>query len=84
MKDEKINGIKKGANVVAGQVIGHVGKMDGIDESMLHLELYSGKETGPLTNRNNQPYNRRGDLINPTDILEKSQLKEEVNNEINN
>ena len=37
--------------------------------SMLHLELYSGQGTGPLTVRDNV-YRRRGDLIDPTAILD--------------
>jgi hypothetical protein len=40
--------------------------------SMLHLELYSGDKTGPLTDRGNQPYMRRTDLIDPTPILDEA------------
>jgi len=42
--------------------------------AMLHLEVYKGTETGPLTQRNNKEfdyvpnknYQRRSDLIDPT------------------
>lgn len=64
--------IKKGAKVKKGQLIGYVGELKGLNMSMLHLELYSGKATGPLTVRGNKPYQRRADLIDPTSILDKA------------
>jgi len=48
------------------------GRVDPNGMSMLHLELYSGKVTGPLTNPSNKPYLRRSDLIEPTSILDKA------------
>ena len=64
--------IKKGAKVKKGQLIGYVGELKGLNMSMLHLELYSGKASGPLTVRGNKPYQRRADLIDPTPILDKA------------
>ncbi|WP_156786160.1 hypothetical protein [Caldicellulosiruptor acetigenus] len=45
--------------------------------AMLHLEVYKGDSSGPLTQRNNKTYKyipeanyeRRSDLINPMDVL---------------
>jgi murein DD-endopeptidase MepM/ murein hydrolase activator NlpD len=64
--------VKKGATVKKGQLIGYVGELKGLNMSMLHLELYSGKASGPLTVRGNKPYQRRADLIDPTPILDKA------------
>ena len=75
MKNTIIKGVKKGSTVVAGQIIGYVEKMPGVDNCMLHFEMYSGNEKGPLTVRNNLPYKRRSDLIDPTDFLKTAYLK---------
>jgi murein DD-endopeptidase MepM/ murein hydrolase activator NlpD len=61
--------VPKNTVVRAGQLIAHVGKM--YVDSMLHFELYSGRETGPLTQRKNTPYQRRADLIDPTPLLDR-------------
>jgi murein DD-endopeptidase MepM/ murein hydrolase activator NlpD len=61
--------LKKGDMVREGQVIAHVGKMH--VDSMLHFELYAGTETGPLTQRDNKPYQRRKDLRDPTSLLDR-------------
>ena len=63
--------IKSGKSVTKGQIIGRVGKIDGGIQSMLHFEMYTGKETGPLTNKKNPPFQRRLDLMDPTDFLNK-------------
>lgn len=63
--------LKKGASVKKGQQIGTVGYLKPINMSMLHLEMYTGKQKGLLTNRSNPPYMRRSDLIDPTPILDK-------------
>jgi murein DD-endopeptidase MepM/ murein hydrolase activator NlpD len=63
-------GIKSGVSVKKGQLLGYVGELKGLNMSMLHLELYSGSATGPLTVRGNKPYQRRSDLIDPTPILD--------------
>jgi murein DD-endopeptidase MepM/ murein hydrolase activator NlpD len=56
--------------VKAGQVLGYVGKMHTVAQSMLHLELFAGTAQGPLTDRNHPPYMRRGDLVDPTAFLD--------------
>ena len=62
-------GVRKGSQVQKGQVIAYVGKM--YYSSMLHFEIYRGDATGPLTQRNNPPYQRRSDLLDPTDCLDR-------------
>ena len=63
-------GIKAGVAVKSGQVIGYVGKMQTVPQSMLHFELFSGKANGPLTDRSHGPFMRRSDLVNPTAFLD--------------
>jgi murein DD-endopeptidase MepM/ murein hydrolase activator NlpD len=65
-------GIRKGTQVRRGQLIAHVGKLASLNMSMLHLELYTGASTGPLTVRSNPPYMRRGDLMDPTPVLDRA------------
>ena len=62
--------IATGVTVKAGQVLGYVGKMQTVAQSMLHLEMFAGAEQGPLTNRNHPPFMRRGDLVDPTAFLD--------------
>lgn len=61
-------GIRMGVMVRPGQVIAYVGRMH--VNSMLHFELYAGNKAGPLTNRTNQPFQRRLDLLDPTSLLD--------------
>ncbi len=66
-------GIIADANVKRGQVIAYVGELtfkSGNKMSMLHLEAYKGTLTGPLTVRTSKPYQRRGDLFDPTKLLD--------------
>jgi len=63
-------GIKAGSEVKAGQVIGYVGKMQAVQQSMLHFELFAGTDQGPLTDRRRPPYLRRPDLVDPTAFLD--------------
>jgi murein DD-endopeptidase MepM/ murein hydrolase activator NlpD len=63
-------GIHEGVEVKAGQVLGYVGKMKTVAQSMLHIEMYSGTEQGPLTDKRNAPYMRRKDLVDPTPTLD--------------
>jgi murein DD-endopeptidase MepM/ murein hydrolase activator NlpD len=65
-------GIQVGARVTRGQVIAYVGKMN--VDSMLHIEMYSGFDSGPLTVRANIPFERRLDVMDPTDFLDRAQL----------
>lgn len=61
-------GVAVGTQIEQGQVIAYVGMMH--EDSMLHFEMYSGSATGGLTQRNNPPYQRRSDLIDPTPYLD--------------
>jgi murein DD-endopeptidase MepM/ murein hydrolase activator NlpD len=62
--------VRPGAAVKAGQVIAKVGQLES-GSSMLHFELYAGTMTGPLTVRANPGYQRRKDLLDPTDLLDR-------------
>ncbi len=68
------SGVKPGHKVSRGQVVGHVGRLAGLNFSMLHFEMYSGAKTGPLTNRARKPFMRRADLIDPTRHLDAAVL----------
>ena len=59
--------VKKGDSVKEGQVIAYVGNQPGPD--MLHLEFFSGKKTGDLT-QSSPPYNRRSDVFDGAKILD--------------
>lgn len=61
--------LEVGTLVTGADTIGKVGKISGIDETMLHLEIYTGKCSGPLTVSGEYPFERRGDLIDPTPFL---------------
>ncbi|MBX3176259.1 MAG: glycoside hydrolase family protein [Candidatus Hydrogenedentes bacterium] len=73
--------VREGDIVRAGQRIGMVGHLVGISVpcDMLHLEMYGGSATGPLSvdsahsKRDAQgvPFNRRSDLLDPTNHLDK-------------
>ena len=67
-------GIKVGAKVTAGQVVGYVGKMQTVSNSMLHFELFTGQGKGPLTDRSQKPFDRRSDLVDPTAFLDACEL----------
>jgi len=60
-------GIRKGSQVRAGQVVAYVGQM--FHMAMLHFEVYADTMNGPLTVRENKPFQRRGDIIDPTALL---------------
>lgn len=63
-------GLRKGAAVRRGQLLGFVGRLNGLDLTMLHLEMYAGSASGPLTVRSNKPFQRRSDLLDPTPVLD--------------
>ncbi len=68
---KQVKGVRGGASVKAGQVIGYIAKVNSnCCEPMLHFELYSGKRTGSLTVSGNK-YRRRSDLMDPTKYLRK-------------
>ena len=61
-------GVHVGVKLKEGDLIAFVGKMH--RDSMLHFELYDGSASGNLTDRSNKPFQRRKDLIDPTDYLD--------------
>ncbi|MBK7848110.1 MAG: M23 family metallopeptidase [Zoogloea sp.] len=71
--------LRKGERVKAGQVIARVGLLVGIQvpSAMLHLEMYDGSASGPLTapesvsarRADGVPFLRRADLMDPTPFL---------------
>lgn len=63
-------GLKVGSKVTAGQKIGTVGRLYS-GQSMLHFEKYTGSLKGNLTIRGNMPYQRRNDLVRPTEYLDR-------------
>ncbi|RXT57176.1 hypothetical protein B6S44_01680 [Bosea sp. Tri-44] len=62
-------GLKVGDEVAAGQVIGSVGKLSGLNISMIHFEMFSGTVNGELTTTKS-PFFRRADLMDPTAQLD--------------
>jgi peptidoglycan hydrolase-like protein with peptidoglycan-binding domain len=57
--------------IVQGKKIAEVGKLLSINQPMLHIEIYTNAtSTASLTNRSNSPYQRRGDLTDPTPYLD--------------
>jgi hypothetical protein len=68
--------VKAGASIKQGQVIGYVGKLQTVAQSMLHFEMFSGEQTGALTKKKNLPFQRRSDLIDPTNFLNRGEVYE--------
>jgi murein DD-endopeptidase MepM/ murein hydrolase activator NlpD len=56
-----------GATVEKGQMIAKVGKQPG--GTQLHIEIYSGYESGEFLQETSLPYKRRADLLDPTPFL---------------
>lgn len=67
---KKAKDISAGRRVAKGQLVGYVGKTRH-PSPMLHFELYSGAKKGSLSGHDK--YQRRSDLMNPTDYLLKWQ-----------
>jgi murein DD-endopeptidase MepM/ murein hydrolase activator NlpD len=64
-----------GSTVKAGDVVGYVARIDGIEESMLHFEMYDNQDDErPLTDRGRKGYERREDVLDPTPFLDASDL----------
>ena len=71
--------VRRGDRVRPGQRIARVGHLVGIrvPSDMLHLELYRGNASGPLTvrdpsaakRRDGVSFQRRSDLMDPTPLL---------------
>lgn len=59
-----------GSHVTKGQKIGLVGKLTGLNISMIHFEMYAGTKDGPLTDRDRPPFMRRSDLMDPASHLD--------------
>ena len=74
------SGTSEGDKVNPGQTVGYVGTVDsGCCSPMLHFELYSGNKNGPLTQRGANEFQRRSDLLNPTDYLSNWEQKKSRN-----
>lgn len=73
VKPKLATGIKAGAPVQAGQLLGEVGQLKGLKMSMVHFEMYRGTETGPLTQKGTK-YQRRKDLLDPTPFLDAAEI----------
>lgn len=65
--------VQVGAKVKKGDMIAKVGKQPG--GTQLHLEMYSGYESGQFKQEKNLPYKRRSDLIDPTPFLDSWPVK---------
>ncbi len=63
------SGVYIGAQIRQGQGIAYVGRLQGLSQDMVHFERYAGWAGGPLTERDNYPYQRRADLVDPTQDL---------------
>ena len=74
---EITSSLREGARVSKGQVIGTIIRNTAGGSYMLHLEMYMGTSTGPLTNRSNttyyyvpyKNYERRSDLLDPMGVI---------------
>jgi murein DD-endopeptidase MepM/ murein hydrolase activator NlpD len=69
--------VRAGDVVQRGEPIGLVGHLVGITvpSNMLHLEMYSSADDSPLTVKNNPPYQRRKDLIDPTPSIDAAMME---------
>jgi murein DD-endopeptidase MepM/ murein hydrolase activator NlpD len=65
--------VQVGASVKKGDLIAKVGKQPG--GTQLHLEMYSGDESGPFLQEKNPPYKRRSDIVDPTPYLDSWPVK---------
>ncbi|MFA5169938.1 MAG: LysM peptidoglycan-binding domain-containing protein [Sulfuriferula sp.] len=72
--------VKKGQQVKRSDPLGKIGHLVGISvpSNMLHLELYSTTESPlimDLTQKGSSPYQRRGDLFDPTPSIDIAEMK---------
>ncbi|MFZ4550379.1 MAG: LysM peptidoglycan-binding domain-containing protein [Aquabacterium sp.] len=69
--------VKAGDQVQRGEQIGLVGHLVGIKvpSNMLHLEMYASTGDSPLTVKDNPPYQRRKDLIDPTPSIDVASME---------
>lgn len=66
--------------VTRGQALAKVGQLAGLNMSMLHLEMYGSTESPlakgkGLTQKGKPPFQRRDDLINPTDSIDQAVME---------
>ncbi len=74
---EITSSLRAGARVSKGQVIGTIIRNNAGGSYMLHLEVYMGTSSGPLTNTSNttykyvpyKNYQRRSDLLDPMGVI---------------
>lgn len=62
--------IRIGHLIKEGDLLGHIGDMR-LGIWMLHLELYRGDSPGALTQRGQGLYDRRPDLLDPTELIDR-------------
>jgi murein DD-endopeptidase MepM/ murein hydrolase activator NlpD len=72
--------VKEKEKITRGQTIGKVGQLKGFNISMLHLEMYGTTENPMisgkgLTQKGEAPFERRSDLIDPTDSIDQAALR---------
>lgn len=67
IKQNLAPGLALNSPVAEGQLVAYIKKMN--VDAMLHFELYEGTGIGELTVRSNPGFERRSDLIDPTDYL---------------
>ena len=71
--------VKVGDEVRRGQALSKVGKLEGLSQSMLHIEAYTSSLDAvkhPLTIKGAAPYMRRSDLVDITPTLDSAVLKD--------
>lgn len=67
-------GVKAKATVRQGQNLGKIKRIGRLNP-MLHFEMYKGNRSGSLTNRKANEYERRSDIMNPTESLREWERK---------
>lgn len=66
----RATGIRPGLEVTKGQRVGFIGRVNsGCCRPMLHFELYAGTMEGDLTDSSESIFQRREDLLDPTNFL---------------
>ncbi len=74
LNNKKAPNIEDGKFVKQGQVIGYIGKTTVYHQPMLHFEMYRELSPNGLTDKNNPPYKRRKDLLDPTVFLNSAEV----------
>lgn len=63
--------LKPGDAITQGQILGQSGELMTRINDMIHFELYEGTQSGVLSVRGANAYNRRRDLLDPTRFLDR-------------